>query len=318
MVDIIDLTGKLRNELISNILASLIGQDGRLISRWRCLHLDAMSKYSKWWNDTLSHPTPNLIALNIANLCFENPILPSAPSLKRFEIDYCILRLGGYLPNLKVLKVVGSTEVFDLDTNISSQGLTTLELYNSNEAIRLPSVLPALENIVISGYINFGTLQPLSLPQLLSLSYYPRSSEYVQLMQWLGDDLQQLEFLGLSFRPYRIRSDAILSRAMELKQVVQAAGSVKHFCALGLGTLRFLLICFEEGIHLETRLRGCKVKLERDTFSEVQVPTTTFNFRAETIATDIKRIRTLINVPTDETFDSFLSNSSDPDTIFIT
>jgi hypothetical protein len=288
-------------------------QGGYLISRWKRLDLFTIPEYSEWWNDVLSHPTPNLVSLNVIHLGGEKPMLPSAPNLKWFEMIHCAIRLGD-LPNLELLKISGNTnaDIFDFDTRSFAQNLTTLELLSLDGTIRLPAALPALEKLVLEECPSSSILKPPSLPRLRSLSYQPGIVEHCALLQWPGIDLGRAEFLSLAFKPdllYFLSVDAILSKVMGLRQVIQAAENVKHFYAMGLGMIRFLLIWFEEGIHLGIRLRGCQVELKKSYF---EGRTTTFYLRPEMTITDICQIQIFLNVPIYETLDSFLSNPFDP------
>lgn len=309
--DIDKEVAEFHDNLVSNIFSSLTGQDCCLIHRWRRLRIFTIRKDYAFWSDVLSRPTPNLISLGIFFRHLDKPILPSAPRLEELEIDGCSFTLCQDLPSLKTLKLAGDPELRGFDTTLSGRKLATLELLNTDDVIPLPPVLPALEHIVLRGYSHLGTLERLSAPRLRALSYYSASLKLDMLKQASWIALPRLEFLGLLGDDLRWHSGdptEVLSAAMKLREVIQKAENVKHFYIKAHEALRILLICFEEGLHYETRVRGCKVELDMGVSITSESSRATFEVRAETIVTDIRFIREFINVPANETLDSFLGN----------
>ncbi|PVG00021.1 hypothetical protein CPB86DRAFT_257270 [Serendipita vermifera] len=112
-IDKLKLYGpSIRKELdkkVTSICKSIIGPEGCLVKWWKQLRLVTSWEHSKIWNEALSHPTPNLISLNISSPYCDPPILSSAPRLERLVVHSFIFKLCRNPPNLKTLKLVGDT-----------------------------------------------------------------------------------------------------------------------------------------------------------------------------------------------------------------
>ncbi|PVG01185.1 hypothetical protein CPB86DRAFT_753375 [Serendipita vermifera] len=304
-------------DLISKLTRDIIGENCSLVKRWRHISVwYSLKSLQNLWNEALSQPTPNLRSLQLRYLNCQEPILPFAPLLEELTVYNCSINLCGDLKQLKLLRIDSrAMEIQNLDVVSKSPNLTTLEMYYCYRFFRLPPHFPVLQNLILRGSLEMKIMENFSAPLLrsLSLSLDPEV-DCGALTECQGIDLTQLTTLHLDCSiPEDIYPEHSVTWAiMGLKGVIEAATNVQNYYVKGIKTLTLLLLYFEETLNSGIRSHSCTLKAKFYDKKISKLVESTLYIGADSLQTDIRRIREFAHLPLDDTLQTFIERLAHP------
>jgi hypothetical protein len=298
-------------DLISKLTRDLIGENFSLVKRWKHVSIwYSLRCLQTVWNEALSQPTPNLRSLQLRYVNCQEPILPSAPLLEELTVYNCSIDLSSKLNRLRLLRLDSrAIEIKNLDMVSQFPNLTTLEMFYCYHFFRLPPRFPSLQNLILRGTLAIKILEHFSAPRLrcLSLSLDPEV-DCGALVSYQGIDFTQLTTLHLecSIPDNTFPEHSVSWTVMGLKAVIEAATNVQHYQIYGIKALSILLLCFEQDLPSGTHGRDCTINARFYDKKRSKVVNSTFKFDPEATETNIRHIRSVANIPLEDTWSNFI------------